>query len=326
MAAPGLVRVAVVTFNSAGVLGGFLDSLPGACAGLDWELVVADNGSSDRGLAMVAERGLPGSVVRLGRNAGYAAGINAAAAVPAARPVAALLVVNPDLRLGRGAVARLLAALDEPGVGIAVPRLVDPAGRLLPTLRRRPTALRALGEALLGGGRAGRLAPLGETVTDPAAYQRPQVVAWASGAAQLLSAACLAAVGGWDERFGLYSEETDFALRAADAGFATRLVPEAEGVHIGGESHTSPWLWSLLTINRVRLHAKRHHRLAAGAFWAAVTLGEGLRAVAGRPASRAAVAMLLRPSTWITELPPAPGPAPEPVGEPGLAAGGRGPR
>ena len=50
----GFVRVAVVTFNSAGVLGGLMDSLAAACRGLDWELVVADSGSTDDGLTLIA--------------------------------------------------------------------------------------------------------------------------------------------------------------------------------------------------------------------------------------------------------------------------------
>src|SRR6266496_3746569 len=141
----GFVRVAVVTFNSASVLGGFMDSLAGACHGLDWELVVADNGSTDDGLTVIARYGFPATLVRMGRNAGYAAGINTAVAVRGTRAPDAVLVVNPDVRLGRGAVARLLDAL-QPGVGIAVPRLTDPDGELLPTLRRRPTVARALGE------------------------------------------------------------------------------------------------------------------------------------------------------------------------------------
>ena len=206
-----LVRVAVVTFNSAAVLTEFLDRLPAAMHGLDWELVVADNGSTDDSLAIVARYGFSGTVVRMGRNAGYAAGINTAAAVPGRW--GALLVVNPDVRLERGAVARLLAALDEPGTGIAVPKLRRADGELLHTQRRRPTVMRALGEWLLGGGLAGRVAALGETVMDAAAYERAGVVGWASGAVQLISKACLEAAGGWDESFLLYSEETDFALR-----------------------------------------------------------------------------------------------------------------
>jgi N-acetylglucosaminyl-diphospho-decaprenol L-rhamnosyltransferase len=321
------IRVAVVTFNSERVLAGLLDSLPGAMNGLAWELVVADNGSTDASLAVAARYGYSGTLVRMGRNAGYAAGINTAVALPGT--VDAVLVVNPDVRLERGAVPRLLAAPDQPGIGIAVPRLTDAGDELVHTLRRRPTVLRALGEAVLGGDLAARVALLGERVADPAAYQRPATVDWASGAVQLVSSACLEAVGAWDESFLLYSEETDFALRAAAAGYATRFVPDACGVHIGGESHVSAFLWSLLTTNRVRLYAKHHGPAATGAFRAAVTLGEGLRALAGRQPSRAAFTALLRPSRRVTELPPAP-PAvaapepaePEAVAEPVEPVGG----
>ncbi|HKE99805.1 MAG TPA: glycosyltransferase family 2 protein [Actinomycetes bacterium] len=308
------VRVAVVCFNSASVLPGLLHSLPAACAGVDWELVVADNASGDDSLAVVASRAPGAQVVRMGRNAGYAAGINAAAGLPG--DFGALLAINPDVRLEPGAVGRMLAALDEPGTGIVVPRLDGADGRLVPTLRRRPTVLRALGEALLGGERSGRFAPLGEVVTDPRAYRSARVADWASGAVMLVSAACLAATGAWDESLLLYSEETEFALRAADTGFRLRYVPAARGVHIGGDAHRSPMLWSLLTVNRVRLFARRHGPVRSAAFRGAVVANEALRALAGRRTSRAALAALLRPSRRLTSLPPAPAAA-------GAGPGGR---
>jgi GT2 family glycosyltransferase len=294
------VRLAVVTFNSARVLPALLDSLPAACDGVAWELVVADNASSDDGLDIVGAR-LPGArIVRMGRNAGYAAAVNAAAAAPG--DWGALLVLNPDVRLAPGAVGRLLAALAAPGTGIAVPRLSGEDGRLALTLRRRPTVARALGEALLGGTRAGRVPALGELVVDPAAYRRAGTFDWASGAAMCISRACFSAAGPWDESFLLYSEETEFALRAADAGYALRYEPAAGGVHLGGEAHVSARLWSLLTTNRVRLYARRHGRVAAALFWAAVVVGEGVRAAAGRRASRAALAALLLPARRVTTL------------------------
>jgi GT2 family glycosyltransferase len=297
----GRIRVIVVTFNSAGVLPGFLDSLPSACAGLDWELVVADNASNDASLAVVAARAAGARIVPMGRNAGYAAAINAAVALPG--DFTAALVANPDVRLGPGAVNRMLDGLAEPRTGIVVPRLADAEGRLVRTLRRRPTVLRALGEALLGGDRAGRFSRLGETVTDPRAYRAPMLADWASGAVMLISRTCLDSVGPWDQSFLLYSEETDFSLRAADVGLRLRYVPRAQGTHLGGDAHLSPILWSLLTVNRVRLFARRHGRVSSAAFWAVVTLNEGLRALSGRRTSRAALAALLLPSRRLTSLP-----------------------
>ena len=147
-----------------------------------------------------------------------------------------------------------------------------------------------------GGRRAGRFAALSEVVTDPAAYTRPATCDWATGAVMLVTRRCLDTVGAWDESFFLYSEETDFALRAGDAGLRVRLAPAAEAVHVGGEAHTSPRLWALLTANRVRLFTRRAGTVRGAAFWSAVLAGEALRAArGGRSAGphRAALNLLL---------------------------------
>jgi len=290
------VTIVVVLYNSAAHVDTFLDALPAATEGVPaWQLIVVDNGSTDDGPTRVTARA-PEAVVVRQDNRGYAAGINVG--IASAEPSQAVLVVNPDARLGAGSVAALVAELANPGVGIAVPRLLDLDGSLSWSLRREPTVLRALGEAVLGGSRAGRFPALGEVVCDPFAYQRSVCADWATGCVMLISRACLDAVGRWDERFFLYSEETDFALRARDAGFALRLTPKAVAAHVGGESSTSPDLWSRLTVNRVRLFARRHGKAHTAAFWGAVTISEALRALFGAPVHRAALRALLHPSRW----------------------------
>lgn len=287
------VAVIVVTYNSAAVLPGFLAALPDGMTGLDWHLVVADNDSADDTVELVETLAPQATVVRTGRNAGYAAGVNAALA--AAGDHGPVLICNPDIRMRHGCAARLLDSLGD-GVGIAVPLLYE-EGRDTPhhSLRRESSVLRALGEAVIGNRRAGRFPPLSELVTDPAAYRRPTRADWATGALMAVSADCLAACGPWDESFFLYSEETEYCLRARDLGYATQLEPTAQAVHLGGDSRVSPWLWSLLTLNRVRLYRRRHGPVATVCFRAAVLLRETSRALLGRAASRAAVAALLTP-------------------------------
>ncbi|KOU34459.1 glycosyltransferase family 2 protein, partial [Streptomyces sp. WM6368] len=106
----------------------------------------------------------------------------------------------------------------------------------------------------------------------------------------------LRACGAWDESFFLYSEETEYCLRARDLGFVTRLEPSATATHLGGDSQVSPRLWTLLTLNRVRLYGRRNGPAATAAFRAAVLLRETSRAALGRPASRAAARALASPS------------------------------
>lgn len=288
------VTAVVVTYNSADVLPGLLEALPGAFGDRGpAELVVADNASRDATLAAAASAAPGATVVEMGRNAGYAAGLNAA--VRRAAPSDAILLLNPDARPRAGSVPRMVEALRKPGVCAVVPRLVHPDGRTAPSLRRDPTVLRALGEALLGGRRAGRFAALGEVVRDPAAYEREGPVAWATGAAMLIDRRCLEALDGWEESFFLYSEETEFALRAREAGYRLWYVPDAVVEHIGGEAPTSPELWSLLTLNRVRLFRRRHSRVRSVAFYGAVLLNEAVRAVRGGTHRAALRSLLGRP-------------------------------
>jgi GT2 family glycosyltransferase len=290
------VAVVTVTYNSAAVLPGLLRSLDDGLRGVSWHLTVADNASADDSVA-IARRMVPGCrVAETGRNAGYAAAFNAA--LRGAEPYDAVLILNPDVRLRPGSVAMLMARLGGDGVdrvGIAVPRILDEEDRVAFSLRREPTIGRAIGEALLGQ-RAGRFPALGETIVDRDAYLRDGPVDWATGAVMLMSRACLEACGPWEERFFLYSEETEFALRARDHGFLTALVAGAEVAHIGGESRVSPALWSLLTVNRVRLYRMRHSRPATAMFWSAVFLREASRAALGHPRSRRALAALVRPA------------------------------
>ena len=284
------VTVAVVTYNSAAVLPRFFASLPAGLEGVgSHEVVVADNASADDTVATVARCWPSAEVVSVGRNGGYAAGVNAAVAAGRGR---AFLVCNADVRFRPGCIGALLAALEEPGVGVVVAREMKRTGERDDSLRREPSLRTAFGDALLGGTLAGRLG-MSEAYRSPGFYEHEQTVAWASGATHLVARACLDAAGPWDESFFLYSEETDFDLRARDAGFSLRYVPHAVIDHEGGDMVTSAPLWSLRAVNRVVLYGRRHGRPATALFRLAVVLHEALR-TRRSPVHRAAVRALVR--------------------------------
>lgn len=287
------ILVAVVTYNSEDVVADLLKTMPDGLEGCSWHLVVADNDSRDQTLAVVKELQPGATIVETGRNAGYAAGINAAvAAGPSARSV---LILNPDNRLEPGSIAVLRAKLDEPGVGIVVPRLLDSNRKLVRTLRREPNVRRALGDMLLSARFAGRFPMWSELVTDPRCYSEDSTADWAAGPIVLVSRDCFAACEGWDESFFLYSEETEFCLRARDAGYRLLFTPVAETVHLGGESGSSPTLRALHLVNRIVLYRRSHSSVATGAFWLVTVLREASRLPWRRPATRHALAALLVP-------------------------------
>ncbi len=300
---PARVAVVIVTYNSAAVLGDCLASLTHQDVTLT-DVVVVDNASTDGSLAIAGEHP-PVRGIAMGRNAGYAAAINTGLADVDLSSVDAVMVLNPDCRLAPGCLGVLAAALQRPGVGIAVPLLVNPDGSLQPSIRRAPAVRRALAEAVLGraAARVGRPGGLGELVTDSRAHARPGPVVWATGAAMLLARPTIERVGAWDESFLLYSEETDYCLRAADQALVTWFEPAAVVAHTGGDQGTSPMLAKLAVVNRVRLFRRRHGVLHAAAFFAVVTAGEGIRALLGRRVSRGSFVALVRPSRRVRELP-----------------------
>ncbi len=288
------VLVVVVTYNSAELLPGLFASFEAGLAGLRTSVVVVDNDSAD-GSPEEAQRLRPdATVVRTGRNAGYAAGLNIG--VAAGPPSRAILVLNPDVRLEPGCAATLSELVADPRTGMAAPLLRTGDGALHPSIRREPTVLRALADAVIGARRAGRIGRLGEVVTDPRAYDAPRAVDWAEGSTLMVSRAAWDAVGPWDESFFLYSEETDFALRLGDAGYRVLFSPSATATHLTGGSSTSARLWPLLVANRWRLYRKRHGALASTAFWGALVLREASRAARGSATSRAALGALVSPS------------------------------
>lgn len=308
------VAIIVVTHDSAGVLPGLAASLPAGLAGLAGpealesgaaRVVVVDNASTDATVDVVG-RVLPAAdLVLTGRNAGYAAGINAG--LQRVGPDETVVVLNPDLALHPGCIARLLEGLEDETVGVAVPTMRTPAGGLARSLRREPSAPRAWAEALLGGRRAAGLG-LGEVVADPLAYEHAHDVDWATGAAMAISPAARAAVGAWDESFFLYSEEVDWCRRVRAAGLRVRFVPAAVVTHRGGAYGADPGLWRILVANRVRDHARHHGRLSHASHRAALMTGEVLRSAGADGAAHRAGARAVLAPERVRQGPPDPAP------------------
>jgi len=279
---PADVCVLVVAFNSGEHLPGLLESLPDAAADLSLRVIVVDNESTDDTVAVARQFGV--TVVESGGNIGYAAGINRGR--PHAEGCRAILVANPDLRLGPRAIKVLFDEAESTG-GVVVPLLRGADGRHRPSIRREPTVSRQLGEALLGDHWPTRPASLAIMVRDPRAYEVRSEVDWATGAALMFTAACDADVGPWAEEYFLYSEEIDFARRVRGTGRTITFLPDVWAEHSEGGSGRSERLFALDTVNRIRYFRAWHGRWHTMAYSAAILIELLLRF--RRPAYRGAL-------------------------------------
>lgn len=227
----------------------------------DCVIVVVDNGSKDR-IEDILRREVPAvRVLESAVNAGYGAACNLGAR-ETAEPF--LLFLNSDARVEPGAVAALLLALEvDLLAAVAGPRLSYPDGTLQPSISRLPTPWRIFcessGLAALAGGR-GVLRGHTRTRED---HTLARSVETLMGAALLVRRSAFDQVGGFDEGFFLYAEETDLLARLRQQGWRIRYEPTASVVHVGGASG-GDGLFGLLHAS-LRRYVTKHHGPALGA-------------------------------------------------------------
>ena len=221
------VTVAVVSWNTRDLLLRCLESLaPEALAGRA-EVWVVDNGSTD-GSAGAARAAAPwAQVMEPGENLGYGPAVNLVARETESEWIAA---ANADVALEPGALTALLAALEDPRVGAAAPRLILPGGATQHSVHHFPTLPFTLafniGLRRIGGRLGDQLCLEGQW-----SPERAREVDWALGAFLLLRRSAFDAVGGFDETQWMYAEDLDLAWRLRDAGWVTRYVPSARALH-----------------------------------------------------------------------------------------------
>jgi N-acetylglucosaminyl-diphospho-decaprenol L-rhamnosyltransferase len=244
-------------------------------------IVLVDNGSGD-GSAERLGAELPEAVtLALPDNLGFAAANNRAAASLEAKD--GYLLVNSDAFVLRaGSVGRLLAALDDPTVAVAVPRLRNPDGSLQPSVYPLSTPL----PELVRASGLSRLIPdrLAPALGAHWSHNRSCPVQSAVGAVLLVRAAAWRALGGLDERRFMYAEDLELFWRVRRRGWVTWFEAGAEFTHLGGASSASAWS-DAARARRVASAEAAMLRAQMGPFRSRATL----LAMAGGVAARAAV-------------------------------------
>ena len=232
---PELAAV-IVNYNAGAELRTALQSIADEMGGRAWEAVVVDNASSDKSSDEVAAFAPQARVVRNAVNVGFGRGINQGVSASTAPLV---LIMNPDCRLERGAVATMRAELAaRQRCAIVGPRVLDPDGSVQGSARGDPDMLTGL---------FGRTGPLRFLLPSSSLSKRNVVsgggsatVDWVSGACMLVRRTAFEDVGGFDARYFLYWEDADLCRRLRARGHEIRYVPDAVAVHrVGHSSRTA---------------------------------------------------------------------------------------
>lgn len=256
------LAIVTVSYNTRELLAECLQSaLQGMKrSGLAGEVWVVDNASSDGSAEMVRQRFSSLKLIAAEENLGFAAGNNLAlrtmgfsldasgeprsnSAPPdgvvttAAQSPRHILFLNPDTRVIGDALGVMVRFLDAArAVGVIGARLVHGDGSFqhsafaFPGLAQIFFDFFPLHHRLMDSRLNGRYPRRRYEAGQPFPVDHPL------GAALMVRGETLARVGGFDERFFMYCEEIDLCRRIRMADWEIRCVPEAEIVHLVGQS------------------------------------------------------------------------------------------
>lgn len=227
------ITVAVVSWNSERHLEKCLETVKREAEehpGLELDVVVVDNASSDGSVAMVRRKFPETAQIENLKNVGFAEANNQAFRKSRSKYV---MMLNPDTELQVGAIACLVDFMEEHSeAGAAGSMLISSDGEIQ----------QAASPSISPGRELWRLLHL-DTIYPLAVYPLkkwdhsiPHKVGAVQGASMIIQRAALEHVGWLDPSFFMYSEEVDLCYRLRREGWQVYWLPTSKVIHHGGQS------------------------------------------------------------------------------------------
>lgn len=229
------LSIIIVAWNTRDLLAQCLNSIYAHPPECEFETWVVDNASTDGTAPMVKERFLQVRLIENTENVGFARANNQAIRESTGRYV---LLLNPDTIILPNALKAILRFMDEhTDVGLLGGNLMNPDRTPQICYGNLPRLLSEL-LTLLG---LNRRLPLPDAVRSATIRASEPVaesceVGWVLGACMLMRRQVLEQVGLLDEGYYMFSEETDWASQAWNAGWKVCYLPSAGILHYGGAS------------------------------------------------------------------------------------------
>ncbi len=223
-----VLSVALVNFNDGAHLPECLSSIEENVRGVDFEVIVVDNASTDESPALVAERFPRVQLIRNEKNEGFGRANNLAVRQSRGE---FLLFMNTDVVLLSGALELLMEEMrTHPDTGVVAPALLTPKGSFQASFGGRTSFFAELAKkGFLNGLRKRALRN----------DRKRREVRWVSGAFLLIRRKAFLDAGGFDEEFFLYFEDIDLCERVHENGGKVIFLPAAVSLHHGGSGAAS---------------------------------------------------------------------------------------
>jgi N-acetylglucosaminyl-diphospho-decaprenol L-rhamnosyltransferase len=244
------VRVGIVSWNTAGLLDRCLAALPAALAGLDADIVVVDNASSDASPEVVSRHANVRLVLN-DTNVGYARAMNQALTAFGGTASRVFIALNPDTEPGPETLAELVRRLlADDRVGLVAPRLLNLDGCDQHSVYRFPSPAVAAAVSFLPRRYQRRGVGARFWLEGFSDHRQTVDVDWAIGAVHVIRSAAVGSRSPYSERWFMYVEDLELCWRLARDGWRRRLCGDIAIAHVGnaagaqqwGETRTAQWL------------------------------------------------------------------------------------
>lgn len=245
------VSVVIVSYNTREITLRCVESVLANSDGLSVEVIVVDNCSKDGSAAALRERFPQITVVESPVNGGFAAGNNQGFERAHGRY---LLLLNPDTELRGDALRRAQDHMDaHPRTGVLGARAWDDAGAVDPTIFRFLNLRQILLSGIVPAALMRRTSLFGDARYAGLALDREHEVDAVAGCFMFVRREVVERVGGLDERFFMYGEESEWCHRIARAGWTVRYHPGVEIMHHGGASTADMSVWRTVEVAKGHL-------------------------------------------------------------------------
>lgn len=280
-----VLSICIISLNSKEYLAKCLESVIAHTHGVSYELILVDNGSTDGTGMMVAERFPQVRVIRNEMNLGFSKPMNQAVQLASG---AYFLALNPDTEISSDCFSDQVDYLERnPEVGVSIPKVLNADGSFQAQSRRGESRPAAVFGYSLGLGKIFTASkPLNSYLMSWLPEDEIAEVKAVSGSSMFIRRQCWEDVGGFDERFFAYQEDSDFCKSARDKGWKVMYVPTCSVVHYSGHggSKVQPvrtiyeWHRSYFLLYR-KHYAKEYFFLFNWLFYGAMTAKLGLALV-----------------------------------------------
>lgn len=269
------VSVIIVNWNTREMVLSLLESLSTAATspGLELELIVVDNNSSDGSVEAIRDEFPAVKLVAQSENRGFAGGVNPGVE-EATQPF--VLLLNSDAQTSGSSIREAALYMARcPEVGILGPQILSTERKPQSSAWRDPSlawlALSALGLS--------KLKVLNFERYHEKPFTQAAQVDCVSGCAIMIRRDLLDELGGFDEDYFMYFEETDFCVRARRLGKQVHHAPVGEFLHEEGGTSKRVRFRTFLEFRRSQILFHRKHGGLASAIAARglLALGSALR-------------------------------------------------